>query len=73
MTEHKRLISIWFFIGVLLLVYGIVILAAGIYDTYIPPPEHTVLENLHAAVWWGAFLLVMGAFYTYQFFPHRKK
>jgi hypothetical protein len=73
MIEGKGLISIWFFIGVLLLAYGIVILGAGIYELYVPPSEHTVLEGLHAAVWWGAFLLALGAFYTYQFFPHRKK
>ena len=73
MTEDKRLISIWFFIGVLLLAYGIVILGAGIYNVFVSPAQHVVLESLHAAVWWGDFLLVVGAFYTYHFFPKSKK
>jgi low temperature requirement protein LtrA len=69
MIEGKGLISIWFFIGVLLLAYGIVILAAGIYNVYVPPEHTVVLQNLHAAVWWGVFLTLIGAFYTYRFFP----
>jgi hypothetical protein len=72
MIEGKGLISIWFFIGVLLLAYGIVICAAGIYNFYVPPEHTVVLQNLHAAIWWGAFLIVIGAFYTYRFFPKGK-
>jgi hypothetical protein len=72
MIEGKGLISIWFFIGVLLLAYGIVICAAGIYNLYVPPEHTVVLQNLHAAIWWGAFLIIIGAFYTYRFFPKGK-
>jgi hypothetical protein len=73
MVEGKGLISIWFFIGVLLLVYGIIILSAGIYHAFRPPAHPVVLANLHAAIWWGAFVLLMGAFYTYRFFPRKNK
>lgn len=73
MIQGKRLISIWFFIGVLLLAYGVVITGAGIYEIFVPPAKPPVLQNLHAAVWWGAFLLVVGWFYTYRFFPKSKK
>jgi hypothetical protein len=72
MIEGKGLISIWFFIGVLLLAYGIVICAAGIYNLYVPPEHTVVLQNLHAAIWWGAFLIIIGASYTYRFFPKGK-
>jgi hypothetical protein len=72
MIEGKGLISIWFFIGVLLLAYGIVICAAGIYNLYVPPEHTVVLQKLHAAIWWGAFLIIIGAFYTYRFFPKGK-
>jgi hypothetical protein len=71
MIEGKGLISIWFFIGVLLLAYGILILAAGIYHVYVPPEHFVVLERLHAAIWWGAILIVLGGFYTIRFFPKR--
>jgi hypothetical protein len=30
-----------------------------------------VLERLHAAIWWGALLIVLGGFYTIRFFPKR--
>lgn len=71
MIEGKGLISIWFFIGVLLLAYGILILGAGIYHVYVPPEHMVVLERLHAAVWWGALLILVGGFYTIRFFPKR--
>lgn len=72
MTEEKRFISIWFFIGVLLLVYGVLILGAGIYQVINPPAQSVVLGHLHAAVWWGALLIALGAFYSLRFRPGRK-
>jgi hypothetical protein len=65
------MISIWFFIGVLLLFYGVVILGAGIYE-YSNPPEHpVVLAELHAGIWWGLLLTVLGAWYTNHFKPKK--
>ena len=66
------MISIWFFIGVALLVNGGLILAAGIYQLVNPPvnPE-IVLFNLHANVWWGAVLFLIGIFYCVYFRPRR--
>jgi hypothetical protein len=66
------MISIWFFIGVLLLAYGILISAAGLYELSSPPEHPTVLANLHAGIWWGAIMIGLGAFYTYRFLPGRK-
>jgi hypothetical protein len=62
-------ISIWFFIGVSLLVNGVLIFASGIYELIRPPQEQTVLFNLHASVWWGALLGVVGAFYSIYYAP----
>ena len=64
-----RMIPVWFFIGVILLIYGIMILASGLYELSRPPS--TVLGELHAPIWWGAILAVVGAFYTYSFRPTR--
>jgi hypothetical protein len=30
------------------------------------------MTELHADVWWGAFMLVLGLFYTVRFLPKRK-
>jgi hypothetical protein len=67
----RQSVSIWFFIGSLLLVYGILILGAGIYGLWHPP--QIALSNLHAGIWWGALLVAVGAVYSYAFFPGRKK
>jgi hypothetical protein len=62
------MVSIWFFIGISLLVNGALILAAGIYQLLNPPSDPgVVLFRLHANVWWGAILFALGAFYTYHF------
>ena len=69
--HRPGMLSIWFFIGLLLLAYGILILGAGIYE-YISPPEHPlVLAELHAGIWWGVLLIVMGLLYTVKFRPRR--
>jgi hypothetical protein len=64
-------ISIWFFIGTLLLAYGVLILGSGIYEWLYPSVLQIVLANLHAAVWWGALLLILGAIYCVRFFPRK--
>jgi hypothetical protein len=74
--EHRGLISIWFFIGVLLLIYGIVIFGsglAGLAGLGEPQDRRVVLAQLHAPVWWGALLIALGALYTFQFAPWRRK
>ena len=65
-------ISIWFFIGVSLLVNGLLILASGIYELIHPPAAPVVLFHLHAAIWWGALLTAIGAFYCIHFAPGKK-
>jgi hypothetical protein len=67
--EKKHFISIWFFIGALLSVYGVLILGAGVWEIIEPPRQQVVLGNLHAAVWWGALLIALGAVYLVKFRP----
>jgi hypothetical protein len=62
-------LSIWFFIGLSLLVNGVLIFGAGIYELSHPPTY--VLHELHASIWWGAVLTVAGAFYCVRFAPKR--
>lgn len=64
-------ISIWFFIGISLVVNGVLILAAAIYQSVNPPPpaEQVVLFQLHAGIWWGALLLALGLFWTIRYVP----
>ena len=72
MAHLKVSISVWFFIGVLLAIYGVLILASGIYQAAHPSDTTVVLSELHIAIWWGALLLVIGGIYTYMFYPGRR-
>ncbi len=62
-------ISIWFFIGVLLFVYGGLITAYGGWELYSGHTASVTLARLHAPLWWGAVLFVTGVFYLIAFRP----
>ena len=63
----RHIIPVWFFVGVMLLAYGVLILASGLAEW--SHPSHTVLSELHAPVWWGALLTIVGAVYVLSFRP----
>ena len=63
-------ISIWFFIGVLLTVYGALIMAYGIFELATGHLANVILADLHAPVWWGGTMLALGLFYG--LLPNRK-
>jgi hypothetical protein len=63
--------SIWWFAGILLLAYGVVILTTGIWELGHPLALPPVLNNLHAPIWWGGLLTVAGLGYTIGFRPRR--
>lgn len=67
MSEKHNIIPVWFFVGVLLLVYGVLILGNGLAEWSHPPD--TVLSELHAPVWWGALLIAIGSLFCFLFKP----
>jgi hypothetical protein len=67
MTEKHHIIPVWFFVGCLLLIYGVLIFISGLGEW--SHPSETVLANLHAPVWWGGLLIVLGAVYCALFRP----
>jgi len=64
-------ISIWFFVGVSLLVNGVLIMSAGAWEVVHPPANPVVLFRLHANLWWGAVLMLLGLVYSWKFSPSR--
>jgi hypothetical protein len=70
--HRPGMISIWFFIGVLLLVYGVLILGAGLHELSSPADHPVVLADLHAGIWWGGLLIGLGVTYSLRFRPGRK-
>jgi hypothetical protein len=70
----KNTISIWFFIGALLLSYGIIIFIANVYEAFVPTFGHTiVLRELNFGIWWGILLTIIGAVYFWTFRPWKNK
>lgn len=69
--EEKHAIPIWFFIGVELVIYGLLILGAGIYELIVPAAHPVVLFKLHAGIWWGGILLLGGVIYCLKFRPRK--
>jgi hypothetical protein len=47
------------------------ILGAGLYELANPPEHPVVLANLHAGIWWGALLVILGLIYSLKFKPGR--
>jgi hypothetical protein len=68
---HSSSISIWFFIGVLLTIYGVLIFGYGLLELATHHIAQVQLANLHAPVWWGGSLLALGLFYGVHFRPGR--
>ena len=69
-SQSHQMIPIWFIIGINLLVYGVVIFITGLVDWNHPDPNVAMTE-LHADVWWGGFMLLLGLFYSIRFLPKK--
>jgi len=64
-----RIIPVWFFVGLLLAIYGVLILASGLAEW--STPSTTILGEYHAPVWWGALMTVIGVAYIAAYRPRR--
>jgi hypothetical protein len=71
MSEKHHIIPVWFFVGLLLFVYGVLIFVSGLAELSHPP--NTVLAELHAPVWWGGLLIILGGVYCMLFRPGRRE
>jgi hypothetical protein len=69
MSEKHHIIPVWFFVGLLLFVYGWMILISGLAEW--SHPSDTVLASLHAPVWWGSLLIILGSIYCLMFRPSK--
>ena len=67
MHDRQRILPVWFFIGLLLTLYGIVVLITGV--SQFAHPSAVVLAQYHPGVWGGILLLLIGGFYLLRFWP----
>jgi FtsH-binding integral membrane protein len=71
MRERRHMLPVWFFIGLLLTAYGVIILITSLSEWSHPPA--VVLARYHPGVWEGVILLAIGGFYTIRFRPRRRE
>jgi hypothetical protein len=62
--DGKPMISIWIFIGLLLIAYGALIMGQGMWELFFPPAKPVVLAGLRAGIWWGSVILILGAVFV---------
>ena len=55
---------IWYFVGLILTVMGVLIMLTGIYSFINEEIQATVLGDLHPNIWWGALMIVVGIIYV---------
>jgi hypothetical protein len=76
--EHQ--VPIWFFVGGIVLIYGVLILGSGVYGlSHATDVEQSLRASwpeapwffLHPEIWWGAVMTVFGLIYCYRFNPLR--
>jgi len=67
--EAPKMKPIWYFVGLVLLTMGGLVLLAGILEFVSPSGRKTVLMELHPGIWWGGIMIIAGAIF---YLKHRK-
>ena len=62
---------IWYFVGLILTITGVIIVAAGIYNLMNPPAVQKILSETRPELWWGAIMIFVGSIYIWK--NHNKK
>jgi hypothetical protein len=70
-TGKQEALSIWFFVGIMTLAYGIVLVPFGLWEWLTAHEAPTVLNRLHPTFWWGLVLTLFGGFYTLHNRPRK--
>jgi hypothetical protein len=55
---------IWYFVGLILLITGLILVGAGVYSLLFPSNEQKVLADLHPNLWWGILMVIVGLIYV---------
>ena len=57
---------IWYFVGLILLITGVIIVGCGIYGLFNPPEVKKILSDLHPELWWGGLMIIVGSIYVWR-------
>jgi hypothetical protein len=69
MSGKAHMLPVWFFIGILLSIYGVIILVTALAE--FSKPTTVMLAEYHPGLFGGVLLLLIGGFYTFWFWPGR--
>jgi FtsH-binding integral membrane protein len=71
MSERHHMLPVWFFIGLLLSAYGIIIFVTSL--VVWSQPTAAVLAEYHPGLWGGIVLMVVGGVYVLRFRPRKRR
>ncbi len=57
---------IWYFVGLILVITGVIIVGAGIYNIINPPEVKKVLADTRPELWWGTLMIIVGGLYVWK-------
>ena len=67
-----QMLDIWFFVGILLFAFGVILALAGIYYIFYPN-TNTTFGHLNPNLWWGVIMIVSGIIFHAVSYYNRKK
>ncbi len=61
MSENTvQMKPIWYLVGWVLIVIGVLVLSAGVYYLFVPANYHIELPGMHMSIWWGLVMIAGG-------------
>ncbi len=58
--SNQQYKPIWYFVGLILITMGAIIVVTGIYFIVNPQKLNVMLAETHPNLWWGSFMIVFG-------------
>ncbi|UCF63001.1 MAG: hypothetical protein JSW33_10500 [bacterium] len=62
-NKTSELKTIWYFVGIILIIMGGLVFLSGIVQLVAPPLTKTILSELYPAIWWGGLMMIVGLIY----------
>ncbi len=51
---------IWYFVGLILVTVGFIVIVSGIFLIVNPPEHKTILLEINPNIWWGGIIMFAG-------------
>ena len=64
-SPEKKMKTIWYIVGLVLLSMVAIICLAGIYYLMSPSPLRTATAHLYPDIWWGAVMMGVGGLFLF--------